>query len=521
MSPLWRYASILVLVALVSRLPQLTSPHLLLDGDEAILGLMAKHLAEGREIPVFFPGQWYGLSFFEALAGAVAFRVAGVGDVPLKLAMLAIWLVGVIAFFAALGRLVGPRRSFWATLLFVLMPAWAVWSMKARGGYLTAFSATALLWCLLLSLRDRPRAAWWSVAGGLTSLIFVAQRLWLPGVLPVVVVLLARQRRLRFAVSYASGVAAALALLIAVSQTGLRLLTEAPCRPNADLLGSAWPFLQQIYVHCTGFYYLWMVQEPPPLTAVLAWLWCGLLVAMLVMQMCRLVLRKFLATSHVLCLLVLSTLVATWVLVNVPQPRFLLPLGALLVAWVAVEAADLTPRLRMPRWAPAALVGCLVTLSALSQMEFRGYDFLWNRRDDGVRERTRLQRVINYLEARGIRHVFSTNGLLQWQIMFYSQEAIVARYFYEKDRSPAYVAAVDRALAVGEPVGLVGYEQPMRDFMRTARGSDAVAIDDRYFVLLGADKDRLRALGFRFLEDRSREVRKPSQTATSFWLMAL
>ena len=111
---LWRYAAILVVAAGVSRLPQLTSPHLLLDGDEAILGLMAKHLAEGREAPIFFYGQAYGLSFFEAAAGAVAFRLAGVGDVQLKLAMLAIWLVGVVAFFAALARLLGPRRSFWA-----------------------------------------------------------------------------------------------------------------------------------------------------------------------------------------------------------------------------------------------------------------------------------------------------------------------------------------------------------------------------------------------------------------------
>ena len=136
-------------------------------------------------------------------------------------------------------------------------------------------------------------------------------------------------------------------------------------------------------------------------------------------------------------------------------------------------------------------------------------------------KRMRLQRVINYLEAHGVRHVFSTNGLLQWQIMFYSQEAITARYYYGTDRKPAYVAAVDQALAAGEPVGLVGYEQPMRDFVRAARGSDAVAIDDRYFVLLGADKNRLHALGFRFLGDRRREARKSSQTATSFWLMAL
>jgi hypothetical protein len=75
-------------------LPAADEPHLLLGGDEAILGLMAKHLAEARDVPFFFfYGQVYGLPFFEAAAGVVAFRLAGVGDVQLKLAMLAIWLV--------------------------------------------------------------------------------------------------------------------------------------------------------------------------------------------------------------------------------------------------------------------------------------------------------------------------------------------------------------------------------------------------------------------------------------------
>ena len=426
------------------------------------------------------------------------------GDVPLKLAMLALWLVGVIAFFAALGRLLGPRWSFWATLLLVLLPAWAVWSMKARGGYLTAFSATALLWWVLISLRDRPRAAPWSVAGGLTALIFLTQRLWLPGVLPFVVLLLARQRRLRFAVSYAAGVAGVLAAVIGVSEPGLvmLMLAEAPRERNADLWGSLPHFLGLIYTHFTGFYYLWMVADPEPLTAMVAWLWCGLLVAVLLVQIYRLAFRQFLAPSHVLCLSVLSTLIATWVLVSAPEPRFLLPLGALLVAWVAVEAADLAPRLGMPAWAPAATVGSLIALGALSQLEFRGYAYLWNRPVDGVRERARLQRVIDYLEAHGVRHVFSTHGLLQWQLMFYSQEAIVARYFGDRDRYPPYVAAVDRALAAGEPVGVIGYARPMRDLVRAAGEGNALAIDDRYFVILGADKDRLRALGFRFFADR-------------------
>jgi hypothetical protein len=290
-------------------------------------------------------------------------------------------------------------------------------------------------------------------------------------------------------------------LVIALTGLSLPMLTEGPRGWNADLWGSLPFYLEQIYTHFTGFYYLWTTIDPGPLTAMVAWLWCGLLAAMLVVQACRLAWRQFLTPSHVLCVSVLSTLVATWALVSAPEPRFLLPLGALLVAWVSVEAGDLASRLGVPAWARAATLGSMIALGALSQVEFSSYAYLWNRPNDGVSERARLQRMVDHLESHGVRHVFSTNGLLQWQLMFYSREAVTARYTSPRDRYQAYVTAVDRALEAGEPVAVVGYARPMRDLLIKRAGShDALAIDDRYFVYLGPDKDLLTSLGFRFVE---------------------
>ena len=50
------YLVALAAISAVSRLPQLRTPNLLVDGDECILGLMAKHVAHGKEFPVFFWG---------------------------------------------------------------------------------------------------------------------------------------------------------------------------------------------------------------------------------------------------------------------------------------------------------------------------------------------------------------------------------------------------------------------------------------------------------------------------------
>ena len=70
-----------LLAAVVTRLPQLTSPALLLDGDEAVLGLMSLHITQGQAWPWFFYGQTYGLATVEALLGAAVFVVFGAGAV--------------------------------------------------------------------------------------------------------------------------------------------------------------------------------------------------------------------------------------------------------------------------------------------------------------------------------------------------------------------------------------------------------------------------------------------------------
>jgi len=132
---------ILILACLLTRLPQLLSPNLFMDGDECIVGLMAKHLSEAKELPFYFYGQSYGFSFIEVLPLSISFLIFGVSDLVAKATMLFIWTLGILLFYRTLKHF--PSSNKWAplliTLLFVAAPAWAVWSMKARGGYVSAF----------------------------------------------------------------------------------------------------------------------------------------------------------------------------------------------------------------------------------------------------------------------------------------------------------------------------------------------------------------------------------------------
>src|SRR3954468_8719621 len=140
----------LAAIAVAARLPQLLSPNLLAEGDECLVGLMGMHVAHGHDFPLFFYGQKYGLAIVEASAAALSFALFGASAVTLKAAILVIWIAGAAFYFHAFARVLGTARSFWVTLLLVLMPAWAVTSMKAWSGYATAFAVTGLIIDLLV-----------------------------------------------------------------------------------------------------------------------------------------------------------------------------------------------------------------------------------------------------------------------------------------------------------------------------------------------------------------------------------
>ncbi len=511
--PAWLWFIPLVLLAAASRVPQLVSPHLILDGDEAVLGLMARHLLDGRGWPWFFDGQAYGLSTVEAAAGAAAFAVAGAGAVPLKAAMLVLWLVGVLAHQRALARLIGGARATVSAALLVLMPAWAVWSMKARGGYLTAFAAAGVALLLLVWLiehRDETthvhpivQDVTWASVGALVALIFFAQRLWLPGLVPAVAVASwLDRRRLRSLFALAAGACGVVVVVKTGSGLAWPLLFSAPRGRNPDLLASLHLFFERLHTALTGSYYLWKPAEPGPVTKLLAAISAGVLLMLVVMQVYRLVRRQWLPWSHGCAAAVVLTLGTIWLLIDAPDARYLLPVMAWIWCWAAIEADHFARQRVGAARGLAAAAGVLLALGVVSCVEFRGYTYLWNRSVPQVHEAAALDEVLDHLRARGVQHVFATNGLLQWQITFYSGETIVARYFSDRDRYQPYVNAVDAALESGAPVAMVGYVRLSPDIEAAVDPSTLLVVQDRYVVYIGPDETLLRQMGFRFFKDR-------------------
>jgi len=132
------------------------------DSDQAVTGLMAKHLSEFRAFPVFWYGQTYMLGV-EAWLAAPVFLAVGASVTALKTPLLAINIVVALLLFRAFARDAGldDMKAAFATLFFVLAPPiTAAHFLTANGGNVEPCLYVLLLW------RLRRHAAWMGIVLG-------------------------------------------------------------------------------------------------------------------------------------------------------------------------------------------------------------------------------------------------------------------------------------------------------------------------------------------------------------------
>jgi len=139
--PLTLLLALVVRVALIVRAPGV------LDGDEALVGIQAESIAAGaaRPLPVYFYGQHY-MGALEAYLAAGVFRLIGPSVVALRLVPLLCALLFVLLTYELGRRVVGRQAALAAALLAALAPLYpAVWSLKARGGYVETLALGSAL----------------------------------------------------------------------------------------------------------------------------------------------------------------------------------------------------------------------------------------------------------------------------------------------------------------------------------------------------------------------------------------
>lgn len=141
----------LMIVATAVRLDFMRGVQWSIDADEAIVGLMGKHILEGRGIPTFYYGQHY-MGSLEAILASVSFALFGISNFSLQLVPL-LSAVALVPIMHRLGSVLGGLQAGRvAALLMALPPAGLIiWSSKARGGFIEILVLGAL--ALLLTTR--------------------------------------------------------------------------------------------------------------------------------------------------------------------------------------------------------------------------------------------------------------------------------------------------------------------------------------------------------------------------------
>jgi 4-amino-4-deoxy-L-arabinose transferase-like glycosyltransferase len=128
--------------------------------DEAIIGLMGKHILEGRYFPFYMYGQAYNAgAAWEAYLAAISFALFGVGVISLKSCIVALSLLCLFLFYCMCQVLYDQRTALLATIVFALTPSLLKWHFQVRG-YSWYFLSVPLLTILFLSIQSRPNRRW-------------------------------------------------------------------------------------------------------------------------------------------------------------------------------------------------------------------------------------------------------------------------------------------------------------------------------------------------------------------------
>lgn len=182
-------------VGLALRIWIARSPAGTLSSDEAVVGLMARHLLDG-EWRAFFWGQHYGGTLEVGLV-AVATWVTGSGLLALKLVPCVGSLAAAVLVWRLGRRLVGDRPAVVAGLLFWLGPTAYLWlAGRELGFYWVSLALDLLLLLVALRLVEGGDRRAWATFGLLAGLAWWTSPFSAYALLPAGLWLLHHRRRL-------------------------------------------------------------------------------------------------------------------------------------------------------------------------------------------------------------------------------------------------------------------------------------------------------------------------------------
>lgn len=161
MNFLRRHAFIVALLVVIgaARFAILFASQTHVHSDEAIIGLMGKHIAEGRYFPFYMYGQPYNAGASgEAYLAAIPFKLFGVGVIALKSVIVVLSLFCLLLFYRMVRALYDERVANFAAIAFAVAPSLLKWHFQVRGYSFYFLSIPVLLICFgRIASMTRPK----------------------------------------------------------------------------------------------------------------------------------------------------------------------------------------------------------------------------------------------------------------------------------------------------------------------------------------------------------------------------
>jgi 4-amino-4-deoxy-L-arabinose transferase-like glycosyltransferase len=455
-------------IAALWRIMILASGTVGFHSDEAVVGLMARHINAGLPIPTFFYGQPY-MGSLDPLLTALMFRITGPTVFGLRAVQFLLYLGIVASTMVLTCRLTADRRVAIIAGLLVALPtvSLTLYTSISLGGYGEMLLLGNLLLILGYDLATREdlteRGRWlrWLAMGAVFGLGWWTHNLIIAYAIPVTIVLLLRWRCLRFPMILASaGVA-----IIFSAPWWIYNLQNNWASINFLLFGFAKvPGNRDVGLNDHLFNYLYL--GLPALTGTrFPWTYPFQIPALLVglLYVAILTASRLAPTGKPQATRFLWIMLISFSLINIgstfamdPTSRYLLPLTIPLSILVAIYISALRRRFQWSIIAVPAIiaVNLLVTIAAMRAYP-PGITSQWDTATDIVTGYD--QQVIDFLHEKKATVGYSTYWA-GYRLTFLSEESVILApelpwrwnlvYVKTEERYPPYV---DRVMQVEHP----------------------------------------------------------------------
>lgn len=184
---------LIILGSIILRLIIIYTKYHGINSDNAILGLMAKHILQG-ELPVFFYGQPY-MGSLEAYIIAFFFLIFGISTNTMCLTMIFITTLGIVSAYF-LGKEIKDRTlGLYAMLIASLPPIYTFWhGLAASGGYPETLLFGNILLILTLKITKTYKARYYILMGLISGVAFWTHMVIAYYLLPIAVFLLINEK---------------------------------------------------------------------------------------------------------------------------------------------------------------------------------------------------------------------------------------------------------------------------------------------------------------------------------------